>query len=139
MTRNIAFLRAINVGGHTVKMADLRALFEGFGYTGVETFIASGQVIFDTPSDKGKNASEKLGAAIESGLHKALGYAVTTFIRSTAELAALARLTPFGAGEPVEGSRLYVGLIKASRAGCFTLTKDLISQAETCCWDAIKR
>ena len=56
---------------------------------------------------------EKLEAAIESGLHKALGYAVTTFIRSTAELAALARMTPFGVHEPVEGSRLYVGMIKA--------------------------
>ncbi len=113
MTRNIAFLRAINVGGHTVKMADLRALFEGFGYTNVETFIASGQVIFDTPSDKGKNTPGKLEAAIENGLQKALGYAVATFIRSTAELAALAHMTPFGESEPVEGSRLYVGLIKA--------------------------
>lgn len=33
----------------------------------------------------------------------------------------------------------YVGMIKASRAGCFTLNKNLITQAEVCCWDAIKR
>jgi TetR/AcrR family transcriptional regulator, repressor of fatR-cypB operon len=33
----------------------------------------------------------------------------------------------------------YVGMIKASRAGCFTLNKNLIAQAEVCCWDAIKR
>ena len=112
MTRNITFLRAINVGGHTVKMADLRALFEGFGYTNVETFIASGQVIFDTPSSKGKNAPDKLEAAIESGLEKALGYAVATFIRSSAELGALAHQMPFGPDEPAAGSRLYVGMIK---------------------------
>ena len=42
MTRYIAFLRAINVGGHTVKMDQLRALFEELGLSNVETFIASG-------------------------------------------------------------------------------------------------
>jgi len=44
MKRYIAFLRAINVGGHTVKMDLLRGLFAGLGYAGVETFIASGNV-----------------------------------------------------------------------------------------------
>jgi len=46
MTRYIAFLRAINVGGHTVKMDTLRALFESLGFLNVETFIASGNVLF---------------------------------------------------------------------------------------------
>jgi uncharacterized protein (DUF1697 family) len=44
--RLIAFLRAINVGGHTVRMAMLRALFEELGLDDVETFIASGNVVF---------------------------------------------------------------------------------------------
>jgi len=46
MTRYIAFLRAINVGGHTVKMEHLRGIFESMGFSNVETFIASGNVIF---------------------------------------------------------------------------------------------
>ena len=46
MPRLVAFLRAINVGGHTVTMAHLRGLFEDLGFTNVETFIASGNVIF---------------------------------------------------------------------------------------------
>ena len=48
--RLVAFLRAINVGGHNVKMDRLRELFEALGLTNVETFIASGNVIFDSPA-----------------------------------------------------------------------------------------
>ncbi len=33
----------------------------------------------------------------------------------------------------------YVGLIKASRAGCFELSKDIVDKAEACCWEAIRR
>ena len=43
----VAFLRAINVGGHVVKMEVLRAHFESLGLSSVDTFIASGNVIFD--------------------------------------------------------------------------------------------
>jgi uncharacterized protein (DUF1697 family) len=48
MPRYVAFLRAINVGGHIVKMDYLRSLFEELGFTNVETFIASGNVVFDS-------------------------------------------------------------------------------------------
>ena len=48
MPRHIAFLRAINVGGHTVTMDRLRQLFTGLGLKDVETFIASGNVIFSS-------------------------------------------------------------------------------------------
>ncbi len=55
--RLVAFLRAINVGGHVVKMDELRRLFEKLGFTNVETFIASGNVIF-TSSSKDPKAIE---------------------------------------------------------------------------------
>ena len=49
MPRFVAFLLAINVGkGHVVKMDSLRRAFESLGFSKVETFIASGNVIFDT-------------------------------------------------------------------------------------------
>jgi uncharacterized protein (DUF1697 family) len=48
MTRYVALLRAINVGDHNVKMAHLRTLFDSLGVSNVETFIASGNVIFDS-------------------------------------------------------------------------------------------
>ena len=52
MPRLIAFLRAINVGGHNVTMEKLRKQFEALGCEEVETFIASGNVIFTSPSKK---------------------------------------------------------------------------------------
>jgi len=47
MLRYIAFLRAINVGGRNVSMAELRRLFQELGADQVETFIASDNVIFN--------------------------------------------------------------------------------------------
>jgi uncharacterized protein (DUF1697 family) len=47
VSRLFAFLRAINVGGRTVRMERLRREFEFFGFPGVETFIASDNVVFD--------------------------------------------------------------------------------------------
>jgi len=49
MTRYIALLRGVNVGGkHIVKMADLKAAFEGHGFGNVTTYINSGNVLFDS-------------------------------------------------------------------------------------------
>ena len=99
MPRYIAFLRAINVGGHTVKMDLLRHVFESLGFSNVETFIASGNIVFETTS---KNA-QILERKIENRLHEALGYEVATFIRTDAELAAVADYKPFSQSD-LEGA-----------------------------------
>ena len=91
MPRYTAFLRAINVGGHTVKMDVLRQQFETLGLSNVETFIASGNVVFETTA-KNVRALEK---KIERQLRVTLGYEVATFIRTTAELSAIAQYQPF--------------------------------------------
>ena len=91
MPRYIAFLRAINVGGHTVKMDHLRGIFESMGFSDVETFIASGNVIFESKSTDAR-VLEKM---IEKKLKEALGFEVATFIRSDSELAAVANYKPF--------------------------------------------
>jgi uncharacterized protein (DUF1697 family) len=109
MTKFIAFLRAINVGGHTVKMATLRELFEGFGFSKVETFIASGNVIFE--ADGGETA-DHLEQPIEKGLHQALGYEVATFLRTVAEVTAVAQYEPFPTAEFEAGANLYVAFLK---------------------------
>jgi uncharacterized protein (DUF1697 family) len=106
--RYVAFLRAINVGGRVVKMDELRRLFTVMGFTGVQTFIASGNVIFDSPS----RSVAKLEASIEKALEKALGYKVETFIRSVTELTALAE-HPLVSGAAVpEGASLYVVFLR---------------------------
>lgn len=90
--RYIAFLRAINVGKRQVKMDRLRALFQQAGFGDVETFIASGNVIFTSPeADAG--ALEK---RIEQMLKTELGFEVETFLRTPEELDAIATYRPFG-------------------------------------------
>ncbi|WP_284197244.1 DUF1697 domain-containing protein [Chitinimonas prasina] len=86
MPRQIAFLRAINVGGHNVRMEDLRRHLLALGLTGVETFIASGNVIFD----RDERPAAELEQAIAHHLQQTLGYEVATFVRSDAEVAAIA-------------------------------------------------
>jgi uncharacterized protein (DUF1697 family) len=89
--RLFAFLRAINVGGRNIAMAELRRVFEGLGLEQVETFIASGNLIFASNSPD----LPKLEATIERGLLRALGYEVKTFLRTETELAAVAQSEPF--------------------------------------------
>jgi uncharacterized protein (DUF1697 family) len=101
MPKYVAFLRAINVGGHVVKMDQLKKLFEKMGFTNVETFIASGNVIFDA-----RNASE---AKIEAALQDALGYEVRTFLRTPAQLARIAA-TKLDA----DGCGLWVGFLAST-------------------------
>jgi uncharacterized protein (DUF1697 family) len=86
MPHYVAFLRAINVGGHTVRMETLRQLFESLGFSNVETFIASGNVLFHTTSLD----ILELEASIASGLRNRLGYEVIPFLRTKTELAAIA-------------------------------------------------
>lgn len=109
MPKLIAFLRAINVGGHTVKMEKLKKLFEALGVSKVETFIASGNVIFNSNS---KN-TQGLEGKIEEHLKKSLGYEVSTFIRSTSELTEIARYKPFPESDIAKSHALYVGFLQA--------------------------
>ena len=91
MPRYFAFLRAINVGGHTVTMETLRSMCESFGLSNVETFIASGNLIFQSTDPD----ADALELKIASGLQRALGYEVATFIRSPAQLAQIAAYPAF--------------------------------------------
>jgi uncharacterized protein (DUF1697 family) len=104
MPTYVAFLRAINVGGHIVKMDRLQRLFEGNGCTDVETVIASGNVIFQSPSRGEKALAAKIARCLEDGL----GYPVVTFLRTPAELSAVARRKPFDDDSP---ANLYVGFL----------------------------
>jgi uncharacterized protein (DUF1697 family) len=108
MARHVAFLRAINVGGHIVKMDALRAHCESCGLSNVETFIASGNVIFDS-----RAGAAALEAKIAKQLRARLGYEVETFIRSVPELQAVVKT----ADSRRNGARnIYVGFMRAPAA-----------------------
>ena len=91
MPRVVAFLRAINVGGHNVKMADLCAIFVKLGLKDAESFIASGNIIFTAPA----MAATTLQQKIETALAATLGYDVPAFLRTESEVAAVAGYQPF--------------------------------------------
>ncbi len=91
MPRYVALLRAINVGGHVVKMNALRRQFEALGFSGVSTHIASGNVLF-TARAGARGAAER---RIADSLERALGYAVATFLRTGTEMAVAAAHAPY--------------------------------------------
>ena len=70
--RHVAFLRAINVGKRVVKMEDLRKIFEAGGFLNVQTFIQTGNVIFEPPPRVRKTPAD-LERDIEAHLLKMLG------------------------------------------------------------------
>src|SRR5262249_14987025 len=107
--RYVALLRAINVGKRIVKMDRLRAEFEAIGFKNVETLIASGNVLFDSPS----KSSAALEKRIEAHLFEALGYEVDTYVRTPTELADVCALRPFAdSAEHAASNALYVGFVK---------------------------
>ena len=107
MPRLVAFLRAINVGGHVVTMAELRTHFEALRFTNVETFIASGNVVFSSSS----NDLSALEQKIEARLQKSLGYEVKTFVRTLDEVAAVARHKPFSDARMKSARTLCIGFL----------------------------
>lgn len=108
MHRYVAFLRGINLGKRRVKMDELRKLFVAQKFTDVSTFIASGNVLFSSRSADAR----KLEAQIENALQEGLGYPVDTFVRTRAEVAAVAALRAFADEEDHPAHTTYVGFFR---------------------------
>src|SRR5260221_1644074 len=108
MERYVAFLRGMNLGGRRIKNDELRAEFEELGFADVATFRASGSVIFAA----GDESESALVRRIEEGLGEALGYEVPVYLRSCAEVGAMAAWEPFDA-KLIEASqgKLQVSLL----------------------------
>ena len=98
----VAFLRAINVGGHAIiKMVDLKKMFESAGLEKVQTYIQSGNVIFESADAD----EESLAKQIERQLEKAAEYKIELFVRTMREVQDIAAKSPFQAKD---GEIVYV-------------------------------
>lgn len=107
--RYVAFLRAVNVGGRVVKMQDLKTAFESLPVKNVETFIASGNVIFET----GVRDPALLERKAEAQLRDVFGYEIDTFMRSIDELQRIAECRPYqDIASSGEGGTVYVGFLR---------------------------
>ncbi|MDF3838617.1 DUF1697 domain-containing protein [Cupriavidus basilensis] len=91
MTRYVALLRAVNVGGTgKLPMSELRTMCESLGFTSVRTYIASGNVVFDS-----QLAEASVKSRLERCLETYAGKPVGVLIRTGAELAAVLAGNPF--------------------------------------------
>jgi uncharacterized protein (DUF1697 family) len=105
MARQVALLRAVNVGGVKVAMADLRRLASDLGWSGVETYVNSGNLIFDAGVEP-PTATKRLEAALK----ERYGRAVPVMLRTHEELAGVLERQPFR-GAQYEERRLHVAFL----------------------------
>ena len=96
MTRYIALLRGVNVGGVTVKSAELAGVFRDLGFTEVRTVLASGNVVFDA-ARVGHAALKK---RIERALADAFGYDAWIVLTTTEHVREVVDDFPFDAADP---------------------------------------
>jgi uncharacterized protein (DUF1697 family) len=103
----VALLRAVNVGGRKLPMAELRTLCATLGWTDVATYIQSGNVVFTAP---GK--AEAVEAALEQAIGKQFGLDVPVIVRTRAEWAEYPGLNPFAQAAKDEPNKLHLLLSK---------------------------
>lgn len=84
-------LRGINLGKRQLKSAELKAVVESLGFTDVKTLLASGNVVFTA----GETDPAVLEQALHDALAKATGLKSEIFVRSPAEMNAVAAANPF--------------------------------------------
>jgi len=113
MTIYVALLRGINLGTkNRIKMADLKRAFEAIGLSRVQTFIQSGNILFESNKDE-----ENLRKIIEHKLEAVFDFSVPVVLRTSTELKQLIKNCPFSEEEIKEAEEtsklesLYVGLL----------------------------
>jgi uncharacterized protein (DUF1697 family) len=95
MTTRIVLLRAVNVGGATLPMAELRAVAAELGATDVATYIASGNLVADVPGDPAV-----FDRALEKAVEDRFGFARDVVSRTREQVQAALEAHPFDVVEP---------------------------------------
>ncbi|MHA7985224.1 DUF1697 domain-containing protein [Rathayibacter sp. CAU 1779] len=94
MTRFIALLRGVNVGGRTIKSAELADVFRALGYDEVKTVLASGNVVFTTDG-----TASAARTRIEKALAERFGYDAKVHVLETDALTSVIDAYPFAERE----------------------------------------
>ncbi len=118
----VALLRAVNVGGTgKLPMADLRALLEGLGYTGVRTYIQSGNAVFEAGASGGKRVHgaggeedrAEVARRIRAALAERMGGDPGVVLRTHEELGRVIQRNPFAGEAAEDGARVHVAFLEA--------------------------
>src|SRR3954470_6103305 len=107
----VALLRAVNVGGRKLPMAELRVLCAGLGWTEIATYIQSGNVVFTAPGE-----AEAVETLLEEAIEKQFGLDVPVIVRSRAEWAKYPAENPFPEAAKDEPAKLHLLLSKRAPA-----------------------
>ncbi len=103
----VAFLRGINVGGHTmIKMKKLRQALELLRFSNVKTMLASGNVLFETPIKNQATLAKK----IEERLKETFGFEIIVILRTGAQIQTLVKSAPFKMVTVTPNTRFHVTL-----------------------------
>ena len=103
--RVVALLRGINLGPHKrIAMAELRAIVESLGHTHVETYLQSGNVVFEP-----KPRAAGLAGSIASAIGEATGHDVPVVIRTAAELEDVVAANPYPVDDPTRVVVAFLG------------------------------
>jgi uncharacterized protein (DUF1697 family) len=104
MTRQVALIRAVNVGGHgKLAMADLRALCAAAGGRAVQSYIASGNLVYETDL-----TPEAMQEALTEALERHTGQRFGVMVRGAAALAEVLAAQPFGAADPAKVAVIFL-------------------------------
>lgn len=98
MARQVALLRGINLGKRQMKMPALRDVFAAAGCTEVQTYVASGNVVFVD----GRGSSGDLVAEIEARIADEFGFQVDIVLRTASEMASVVERNPFPVDDPTK-------------------------------------
>ena len=113
MTKHVALLRAVNVGGTgAVKMAELRAMAQAMGFTDVQTLLQSGNLVFRAPPGK----AGALEGLIQAELARRFGLTTPVIVRSAKAWAALLAANPFPDEAKADPSHLLVAPLSGTPA-----------------------
>ena len=108
---HIALLRAVNVGGRSVAMADLRAMLTDLGHDNPRTLLQSGNAVF---AANAKTLAAALEKKLEAEAQRRFGFAVAFMLRSAAEWSALIASNPFPDAAKNDPARLILMAFKGA-------------------------
>ncbi|HSU59121.1 MAG TPA: DUF1697 domain-containing protein [Bryobacteraceae bacterium] len=105
MTAVVSMLRGVNVGSHNrIKMDHLRRLYESLDLRDPQTYIQSGNVVFNAGERNLAALSERIGKGIE----QSFGFRAGVILRTTSELRKVVEKNPFAARPGIDPSKLLV-------------------------------
>lgn len=111
MPAYIAMLRGVNItGNNSIKMEQLRGLCNSLGFQNVETYVQSGNIVFQTRSEDPLALSKSIGEAIL----ESFGFDVPVIMRTSKEMRSVIANNPFLKEKKIDSSKLHVTFLSES-------------------------